>query len=117
VTAQLLKIDREPALFPIDALPTFLMWFARILPITHALAIMRYGLLGDSSGLHNIWGMSSATTMAALSSGSSPCSPRRSHSSPSGSSRVQLAIERRAAAKACTLSSHRSSSGPFIPVT
>jgi hypothetical protein len=28
---------------------------------------MRYGLLGDSSGLHNIWGMSSAGSMAALS--------------------------------------------------
>ena len=28
---------------------------------------MRYGLLGDSSGLHNIWGMGSAGGMAALS--------------------------------------------------
>jgi hypothetical protein len=28
---------------------------------------MRYGLLGDRTGLANIWGMSSATTMAALS--------------------------------------------------
>jgi hypothetical protein len=30
---------------------------------------MRYGLLGDSSGLHNIWRMSSAAEMAALSIG------------------------------------------------
>src|SRR6267142_2032269 len=52
------------SLFPIDALPTFLMWFARLLPITHALAIMRYGLLGDPTGLRHIWGMSSASTMA-----------------------------------------------------
>ena len=55
------------SLFPIDALPTFLMWFARVLPITHGLALMRYGLLSDASGLHNIWGMSNATTMASLS--------------------------------------------------
>ncbi len=55
------------SLFPINALPTFLLWFARFLPITHALAVMRYGLLGDSSGLHNIWGMSSVTTMVSLS--------------------------------------------------
>jgi hypothetical protein len=28
---------------------------------------MRYGMLGDSSGLHNVWGMSDAGAMAALS--------------------------------------------------
>jgi ABC-2 type transport system permease protein len=55
------------SLFPINALPGFLAWFARFLPLTHGLALMRYGLLGDRSGLHNIWGMGSATTMAALS--------------------------------------------------
>ena len=55
------------SLFPISALPTFLMWIARCLPITHALALMRYGLLSDSSGLHDIWGMANATTMASLS--------------------------------------------------
>jgi ABC-2 type transport system permease protein len=57
------------ALFPITALPHFLHWVARFLPLTHALALMRYGLLGDSSSLHNIWGMSSAAGMAALSTG------------------------------------------------
>jgi ABC-2 type transport system permease protein len=55
------------SLFPISALPTFLMWIAKCLPITHALALMRYGLLGERSGLHDIWGMANATTMASLS--------------------------------------------------
>jgi ABC-2 type transport system permease protein len=55
------------SLFPISALPSFLTWFAKILPLTHGLALVRYGLLGDSSGLHNIWSMQSATLMAALS--------------------------------------------------
>ena len=55
------------SLFPITALPRFLAWFARILPLTHALALMRYGLLGDTAGLRNIWGMHEAITMAMLS--------------------------------------------------
>jgi ABC-2 type transport system permease protein len=56
------------ALFPITALPHGLTWVAKFLPLTHGLALMRYGLLGDGSGLHHIWGMSSTTGMAALSS-------------------------------------------------
>src|SRR5436309_6067448 len=55
------------ALFPIDALPSGLDWFAKVLPLTHGLALMRYGLLDDISGLHAIWRMHSTTTMAALS--------------------------------------------------
>lgn len=55
------------ALFPITALPGFLTWVAKFLPLTHGLALMRYGLRGDGSGLDAIWGMSDATTMAALS--------------------------------------------------
>jgi len=55
------------SLFPIGALPSFLAWVARVLPLTHALALMRYGLLGNASGLRDIWGMTSATTMASLS--------------------------------------------------
>ena len=52
----------------ITALPWAMTAFARLLPLTHALALMRYGLLGhNASGLHDIWGMSNATTMAALS--------------------------------------------------
>src|SRR2546421_266018 len=37
------------ALFPINALPGFLTWVARFLPLAHGLALKRYGLLGDSS--------------------------------------------------------------------
>lgn len=57
------------SLFPISALPSFLAWFAKILPLTHGLALVRYGLLGDSTGLHNIWGMANTTAMAGLSLG------------------------------------------------
>ena len=57
------------SLFPITALPGFLTWIAKFLPLTHALALVRYGLLGDSSGLRDIWDMQSATAMAALSLG------------------------------------------------
>jgi ABC-2 type transport system permease protein len=55
------------SLFPITALPVGLTWIARFLPLTHALALMRYGLLGDSTGLHTIWRMSDPTAMAAMS--------------------------------------------------
>jgi ABC-2 type transport system permease protein len=55
------------SLFPIGALPGFLTWVARFLPLTHALALVRYGLLGDSAGLHAIWHMGDPATMAALS--------------------------------------------------
>jgi hypothetical protein len=49
-------------------MPRALAGFARLLPATHALALMRYGLLGgNASGLHDIWGMSNATAMASLS--------------------------------------------------
>jgi ABC-2 type transport system permease protein len=55
------------SLFPIDALPHFLTWVSRLLPLTHALALVRYGLLGDASGLHAIWKLHDATAMAGLS--------------------------------------------------
>src|SRR5215831_16748652 len=55
------------ALFPITALPGFLTWVAKFLPLTHALALMRYGLRGDATGLHAIWGMSDRAAMAGLS--------------------------------------------------
>jgi ABC-type polysaccharide/polyol phosphate export permease len=55
------------ALFPIDALPVALTWLAKFLPLTHGLALMRYGLLGDSSGLHAIWSLHSPVLMATLS--------------------------------------------------
>jgi len=55
------------SLFPISAMPIGLTWIARFLPLTHALALMRYGLLNDPSGLHAIWRMNSATGAALLS--------------------------------------------------
>jgi ABC-2 type transport system permease protein len=55
------------SLFPIGALPGFLTWIARFLPLTHALALIRYGLLGDSSGLHGIWQSGNTTLTAAAS--------------------------------------------------
>ena len=54
--------------FPITAMPGGLTAFARVLPLTHALALMRYGLVDRSgAGLHDIWGMSDTTVMAGLS--------------------------------------------------
>ena len=56
------------ALFPISALPGALTAFAKVLPLTHAMALMRYGLVDPSgTGLHDIWGMSDPTTEAWLS--------------------------------------------------
>jgi ABC-2 type transport system permease protein len=55
------------SLFPINALPGFLTWVARFLPLTHTLALVRYGLLNDPSSLHDIWRMHDTATMAALS--------------------------------------------------
>jgi ABC-type multidrug transport system permease subunit len=55
------------SLFPISAMPVGLTWVARFLPLTHALALMRYGLLDDPSGLHAIWRMSSPAGSALLS--------------------------------------------------
>jgi ABC-2 type transport system permease protein len=54
--------------FPISALPAGLTAFAKILPLTHALALVRYGLVDPrGSGLHDIWGMSNVTVMAFMS--------------------------------------------------
>ena len=55
------------SLFPISALPVWLAWLARFLPLTHGLALMRYGLLGDTHGLVDIWGAHSPAVMAGLS--------------------------------------------------
>ena len=56
------------ALFPISALPGALTAFAKVLPLTHAMALMRYGLVDPrGTGLHDIWGMSNPTTEAWLS--------------------------------------------------
>ncbi|HVM68119.1 MAG TPA: ABC transporter permease [Acidimicrobiales bacterium] len=57
------------SLFPITALPHWLGAVAKVIPLTHALALFRYGLTGAAgvTALHNIWGLHSAAGMAALS--------------------------------------------------
>src|SRR6059058_6218545 len=58
------------ALFPIAALPGALTTFAKLLPLTHAMALMRYGLSDPhGSGLHDIWGAGSTTGQAWMSLG------------------------------------------------
>jgi ABC-2 type transport system permease protein len=56
------------ALFPIGAMPGFLATIAKFMPLTHALALMRYAFVDPSGrGLHDIWGMSNVTVEAWLS--------------------------------------------------
>jgi ABC-2 type transport system permease protein len=56
------------ALYPIGAMPAVLTAIAKAFPLTHALALMRYGLIDPSGkGLHDIWGMHSVTAEAWLS--------------------------------------------------
>ena len=56
------------ALFPISAMPGALTTIAKFLPLTHALALMRYAFVDPSGqGLHDIWGMSNVTVEAWLS--------------------------------------------------
>jgi ABC-2 type transport system permease protein len=56
------------ALFPISAMPAWLTTVAKFLPLTHALALMRYAIVDPSGkGLHDIWGMSNVTAEAWLS--------------------------------------------------
>jgi ABC-2 type transport system permease protein len=56
------------ALFPISAMPAALAAIAKAMPLTHALALLRYGFIDPSGkGLHDIWGMSDVTLEAWLS--------------------------------------------------
>jgi ABC-2 type transport system permease protein len=56
------------ALFPITAMPGALATVAKFMPLTHALALMRYGLIDPrGTGLHDIWGMHNVHTEALLS--------------------------------------------------
>ncbi len=56
------------ALYPISAMPGALTAIAKVLPLTHALALMRYALVDPSGkGLHDIWGMHNVTVEAWLS--------------------------------------------------
>lgn len=56
--------------FPISALPAGLAVIGKMLPLTHVIALVRYGLVDPKgSGLEDIWGMSNTNAMAALSLG------------------------------------------------
>ena len=56
------------ALFPIAAMPGALTALAKALPLTHALALMRYGFVDPhGTGLHDIWGAHNPATEAWLS--------------------------------------------------
>jgi ABC-type polysaccharide/polyol phosphate export permease len=56
------------SLFPISTLPGALTVIAKLLPLTHALALIRYAFLDHrGSGLHDIWNMSNIGEMAWLS--------------------------------------------------
>ena len=56
------------SLFPISSLPGWVGAMAKFLPVTHAVALMRYGVVDRrASDLHAIWGMGDPTAMAALS--------------------------------------------------
>jgi ABC-2 type transport system permease protein len=56
------------SLYPISALPAGLGGVAKVFPLTHALAVMRYGLLDRSgAGLHDIWGPGDPGVEAMLS--------------------------------------------------
>jgi ABC-2 type transport system permease protein len=58
------------ALFPISAMPGALAALAKALPLTHVLALLRYGSVDPSGkGLHEIWGMGDVTAEAWLSLG------------------------------------------------
>jgi ABC-2 type transport system permease protein len=54
------------ALFPIGALPAAFTAFAKVLPLTQAMALLRYGLVDPrGAGLHDIWGAGTSTTACA----------------------------------------------------
>jgi ABC-2 type transport system permease protein len=58
------------ALFPIGAMPGFLATIAKVLPLTHVLALMRYAFVDSAGrGLHDIWGTGNVTAEAWLSLG------------------------------------------------
>jgi ABC-2 type transport system permease protein len=53
------------ALYPISAMPGPLATIAKFLPLTHALALLRYGLIDPhGQGLHAIWGAGKPTIQA-----------------------------------------------------
>jgi hypothetical protein len=58
------------AIYPLATLPTGIKQISPLLPWTHAVAVLRYRLMGPSaSGLQEIWHLHSQAVMAALSIG------------------------------------------------
>jgi len=58
------------SLFPLNVLPPVIEQISLVFPWTHALAVMRYGMMENTDpGLANIWHMDSELLMAALSLG------------------------------------------------
>jgi len=58
------------SLFPLNVLPPVIEQILLVFPWTHALAVMRYGMMENTDpGLANIWHMDSELLMAALSLG------------------------------------------------
>lgn len=56
------------AIYPIASLPLGIRQFAWALPWTHAVSLLRFGLMGgDSSGLNQVWHLHSQWLMAVLS--------------------------------------------------
>lgn len=56
------------ALFPISVLPAGIEQLTLVSPWTHAIAVMRYGMMGEArSGLEDIWSLGSSPAMAVLS--------------------------------------------------
>ena len=56
------------AIYPLATLPAGVKQFALVLPWTHCVAVLRYGLMNPSaSGLHAIWHLHSELEMALLS--------------------------------------------------
>ena len=58
------QLDEQPS----RRLPGALAAFAKALPVTHAMALMRYGFVDHKgTGLHDIWGLHSTAAEAWLS--------------------------------------------------
>ncbi len=55
------------AIYPIAVLPAGVKWLTWVLPWTHTVSLLRYGLMGDTaSGLHQIWPDNVSSAGAAL---------------------------------------------------
>jgi ABC-2 type transport system permease protein len=57
------------SVYPLSTLPGWIQALAKVLPWTHAVALIRYGTMRGNTGLTAIWHGTSQTQMAALSGG------------------------------------------------